>query len=143
MIIIGLVVVILILAVVLVIQKKKEDFDNSMKENYDYGYPYTYPTGFYPPPNGVVLSTMNDQAYAAAQAQAGCKDAAMRYCQASSVPGSQSYLGNNADLSQTLLDVNTKCGAQFPVKEFCFEQNPSYDGVNVIRGGLQHKPVMN
>lgn len=135
MIILGLVSVALILSLVLVSMKKKE--------NFDYGYPYTYPTGFYPPPNGIILSTMKDSEFKNVSSQAQCQDAAIKYCKASSEAGSQSYLANSAQLSQALLDVSTKCGPQFPVKEYCSQQNPNYEAVNVIRGGIQHKPVMN
>ena len=129
----------LILAIVLVSMKKKENYDD---EHFDYGYPYQYATGFYPPPDGVILSTMKDDQFRSSSQVAVCKDAAMRYCAASSQPGSQKGLANNGELSQTLLDVTNSCGGQFPVKQFCAEQNPSYEMPDLVRGGLQHTPVI-
>jgi hypothetical protein len=146
MIIIGLACLALILAIVLIIKgSKKESYSTcgtESEENFDYGYPYTYPAGFTPPPDGVVLSTMKEPEFNQNNSNPMCMQAANSYCVESNKPDNQAFLGDPAN-ARLLLDVATKCGHQFPIKQYCKNTNPQYEDVNLIRGGIQSTPTVN
>lgn len=134
MIIIGLTVLVFIMAFMMM----------NKAEGYDMGYPYQWPYGFAPLPDGTLFSDMTDIQYKQALQNASCIESARQYCSDSAKVGAQSYMTNDSNIPVDLGNVVNTCGPQFPVKQFCSNNDPMYglSPSDFIRGGTHlNKPA--